>query len=141
MIDELPARLGICATPACETAANGPIELYDGPGRYCPACGEPLRLYTKRLRLGPPPAAPAPAQPARSRWAVLLGIFALTAGIATGVAITHDGGGAALDVGSVPAVRPTARTSLGTRAPASSPSRPQSHQRRHAGSPRPNRTR
>jgi hypothetical protein len=39
------AVLGICKSATCQQAGNGPIELYDGPGRYCPDCGEMLQDY------------------------------------------------------------------------------------------------
>ncbi len=34
---------GVCSTPACRHAAGAePVEIYPGPGQYCPACGERL---------------------------------------------------------------------------------------------------
>lgn len=48
-------RLGICQTAGCPAAAGGPIELYDGPGRYCPDCGEALRECAPGQALASPP--------------------------------------------------------------------------------------
>ena len=34
---------GICRNVACENARSAtPVELYPGPGEYCPQCGERL---------------------------------------------------------------------------------------------------
>lgn len=48
-----PPMNGACHNPACRQAAPAePVELYPGPGEYCPECGE--RLAPLR-RLTPPP--------------------------------------------------------------------------------------
>lgn len=47
---------GRCRNEACSNARSAtPIELYPGPGEFCPACGESLEPV--------PPAAPAPPAP------------------------------------------------------------------------------
>jgi hypothetical protein len=51
---------GVCKDAGCSQSAKGPIELYDGPGRFCPECGEMLQTYEPP----PPQAPPPPARPA-----------------------------------------------------------------------------
>ena len=47
-------KIGLCREPSCaKAAAAEPIELYPGPGEYCPECGGALE-----------PAQPAPLAPA-----------------------------------------------------------------------------
>jgi hypothetical protein len=81
--------VGACRNAACDNArAAKPIELYPGPGEYCPACGEALEAAAPkvvvpapfgglsalealaRFDAGQSPAdepAPAPRSPARMR--------------------------------------------------------------------------
>ena len=37
--------LGICKDAVCTAAGFGPVERYDGPGMFCPNCGEVLQAY------------------------------------------------------------------------------------------------
>ena len=46
----MKAALGICQNPACREEFPDPVELYDGPGRYCPRCGQPLQRYEARRK-------------------------------------------------------------------------------------------
>ena len=71
-----PAPLGICKTVECLHAGRGPVELYDGPGRFCPKCGDLLQRYDPDApSWSPPPqqtaaadvAAPAPPPAAPSK--------------------------------------------------------------------------
>jgi hypothetical protein len=64
-------RLGICKSVKCNLAGNGPVEIYDGPGKYCPDCGELLQSYNGVLpapasKPEPAPAAAAPEASAAS---------------------------------------------------------------------------
>lgn len=56
-------KLGICKTAACVAAGNGPVELYEGPGTYCPACGTLLQPYVSEKLPSAPPKVPAWAAP------------------------------------------------------------------------------
>jgi hypothetical protein len=50
---------GICRNAACENARSAtPIELYSGPGEYCPGCGDALDPIAPAA--AQTPAAPAP---------------------------------------------------------------------------------
>ena len=53
-------RLGICKNDACLAAGSGPVELYDGPGRYCPDCGDVLLQYVPGKSAWSLPKSPAP---------------------------------------------------------------------------------
>lgn len=60
---------GICRNAACENARNAkPVELYAGPGEYCPGCGEALE-----------PVAPGAATPESIAPAPFGGLSALEA--------------------------------------------------------------
>jgi hypothetical protein len=97
-------RTGICRNAACEHARNGkPIELYPGPGEYCPQCGEALEPVAAaaapdagvapfgglsalealaQFDAGEPPAdppAPAPRSPVRKRVALVAASVAVAA--------------------------------------------------------------
>jgi|GEM_PF-2009699 len=51
---------GICRNATCENARSAkPIELYAGPGEYCPACGEALEPVAANAA-APEAVAPAP---------------------------------------------------------------------------------
>lgn len=52
--------LGVCKDAGCSQSGKEPIELYDGPGRFCPECGEMLQRYE------PPPPPPPPRTPRAS---------------------------------------------------------------------------
>ena len=68
-----PVTLGICRNAKCLEEFPIPVELYDGPGRYCPHCGQPLQRYeagqwsrddtTAPTAKMPRPAEPKPAEP------------------------------------------------------------------------------
>jgi hypothetical protein len=50
---------GICRNAACENARSAkPVELYGGPGRYCPACGDALEPLAAAA--AETPSTPAP---------------------------------------------------------------------------------
>jgi hypothetical protein len=53
-------RLGICENDACLAAGSGPVELYDGPGRYCPDCGDVLQQFVPGKSASSLPKSPAP---------------------------------------------------------------------------------
>ena len=53
--------LGICTSTACLAAGNGPVQRYDGPGKYCPDCGEYLQSYVPGKSAWSLPGIPVPA--------------------------------------------------------------------------------
>jgi hypothetical protein len=58
--------LGICKAARCIDSGRGPVELYDGPGKFCPECGETLQWYEpdrppRAWTLPPPESPPAGA--------------------------------------------------------------------------------
>jgi periplasmic binding family protein len=89
---------GLCTNPGCSgPARQAPVEYYDGPGRFCPDCGEEL----KRSAPPPPPSVSPdaleldarlraalvpglPEDPARQR---LLRIGAVAAGFVAAVVV------------------------------------------------------
>ncbi|WP_317996565.1 substrate-binding domain-containing protein [Vulcanimicrobium alpinum] len=60
-------EFGVCRNAACPKAATSePIELYPGPGEYCPDCGErldPLPAPSAATSTAPAPSAPPPVPP------------------------------------------------------------------------------
>jgi hypothetical protein len=54
-------NLGICKSTECVAAGNGPIELYEGPGEHCPACGELLEPHVPERVPSALPDVPARA--------------------------------------------------------------------------------
>ncbi len=55
----MTATNGVCRNAACANARSAkPLELYPGPGAYCPECGEQLEPLAPAMAQ-PPPAAPA----------------------------------------------------------------------------------
>ena len=63
-----PVTLGVCKGAACVAAGNGPVELYEGPGRYCPNCGALLQRHIpgKSAWSGPESRSPPPGEKPRS---------------------------------------------------------------------------
>jgi hypothetical protein len=52
---------GVCRNAACENARGAtPIELYPGPGQYCPQCGEALEPLAPAATAGTSSAPPPP---------------------------------------------------------------------------------
>ncbi len=112
--------LGICKNARCNTEANGPIEIYDGPGKFCPNCGELLQPYIPDRprrwpdaslppeKIVPPPApsaVPATTLP-RRRWNLrraLVGGSAITVIALAAVVVSHTVAGG----------RPSAATMVG----------------------------
>lgn len=56
-------NLGICKSAECVAAGTGPIEIYEGPGKHCPACGELLEPYVPEKVPSALPDVPARAAP------------------------------------------------------------------------------
>ena len=87
---------GICTNPTCPRAALGePVEMYAGPGAYCPDCGDPL---TPSLQKPPQPQSTQPQKPLHPPWRrtalLAAGCFAAVAAIAVTVVVGRPAIGA-----------------------------------------------
>ena len=50
---------GVCHTSTCKQAISGePVDLYPGPGEFCPECGEPLEALEQKAPFGTAIAQP-----------------------------------------------------------------------------------
>ena len=106
-------KTGVCREPTCPNAASAePIEIYSGPGEYCPECGErlepvaaaPVPLSQEafeqaraRMMSSLAPAAPPRARPNRGAIvAIAAAVLAVGAGFAVlrTVAAGHSAAGA-----------------------------------------------
>ena len=98
------ATLGICKNARCNIEGNGPVEIYEGPGKYCPNCGELLQPYIPDRpqrwsdpapapeKLATPPVIGVPNTPPRRRWRLrrtLIGGSIVTIVAAAAVVVSH----------------------------------------------------